>query len=121
MKTELKAWWDRNWVAMAILLTIVAVSLAVSLKAQDVKGLDLTELEKTKLQLLQEKQKNQTTRASMIMQAYQQNQQEGQALKAQAQDLSNAICQAHGLKADTCTIAADNSRVVAKIDPPKKK
>ena len=121
MKTQFKSWWDRNWIAVVILLTIVALSLAVSLKAQDAKGLGLTELEKTKLQLLQEKQKNHTTLAAMIMQSYHQNQQEGQTLKAQAQDLSNAICEAHGLKAEACTIAADNSRVMEKADPPKKK
>ena len=103
-------------VAVAIIAVLLYV-YAPTLFGQDppkAQSLILTELERTKAQLIVEKQKSNSKTAALIHNAYDQNQAEGKALAEEATALHDQICQAHGLDPANCDFSADGLAVKPK-------
>lgn len=107
--------------ALAILLAMMLLCFLV----QIVRGQTaptpaaLTELERTKLLLVKEQERNNITRGQMIYQAHEQNLKDQQTLEAQEKELTESICTAHGLKSANCGISPDGKQVQFKPDAPK--
>ena len=93
-----------------VLLSVAGLFAQASLTA-------LSELERTKLQLVKEQQKNNQAQAQLIYQAHAQNQKDADTLAQQERTLTQTICKAHGLTPDTCRISPDMIEVIATPAP----
>jgi hypothetical protein len=123
-------WADRPWsyeiyrfLAFILFLGLgICIVLAwysvIGISQEAPQSLKLTELEHTKLLLLQEKAKNASAQAALIRQAYERNQQEGKALQDEQVTLLDQICQAHGLAAHECMLAPTGDSLTKKPGAP---
>jgi hypothetical protein len=103
---------------VALLIAIVAMLFVVTLgnlRGQDTNT--LSELEHTKLQLIQEKLKTQAANAALIRASYENNQQEGRQLVTEETLLLDQICRAHQLEPHNCQLAQDGNHVTTKTPP----
>lgn len=104
----------------AVIVLSLILMVGMALKAQAPKtsdSLSLSELEKTKLQLVQEKQKSNAAQAALIRQAFTQNQEEGRKLVEQEQQLIQQVCGSHGLSAEECSLGPDDSTLIRRTAP----
>lgn len=104
----------RNLILAFGALLITAGTLTVIGLSQSPYHGELTELERTRLELALEKQKTNAAQAALIRNAYEANQAQGQKLQDDAKALSDSICTAHGLAPADCEYSKDGLTVHAK-------
>lgn len=83
-------------------------------------GQTLSELERTKLLLIREQQKNNVAQGQLIYTAHERNLADAQKLRDDETALLDSICTAHGLKPSKCSLSADAREVVSKDAAPAK-
>lgn len=119
-------WGDRPWsyeigrlifFALLVAMALMIGWLAAPASGQDAASLKLSELEKTKIQLYQEKAKNLSAEAALIRQAFEKNQQEARSLQTEETLYLDTVCQAHGLTPAQCTLAPGGDALSKKPDP----
>lgn len=97
--------------------SVITIFVLFAMRAQGQDANALTELEHTKLQLIQEKLKTVAATAALIRDSYDKNQQEGRQLVTEQTLLLDSICQAHGMKPNNCQLAPDGNHVTVKTPP----
>lgn len=110
-RTFLLCIWPILMIAMLIAVAWAQTPAADKLAAPAAKTsavVKATELELTQLQLIQEKRARNADQATIMRQAFSQNQAAAQQLAKQETELRAKICEAHGMKSD-CAIDPSGS------------